>query len=170
MELLTSITQPKRWFLQPSNQDILRRRGLIIESVRWLLDKGEWYKPFGKFDSARRNEDTVIHSEVNGWPQNRIFNRFPTFWSAKNQCRQGGTLKTTGYIIKIGLVSHHINDGKRWKKIATGSIKYRVKVFHVEMESETMDETTHIITEVIKGDAVRKFYGNKIWTISTMAI
>ena len=75
---------------------------------------------------------------------------------------KAGTLKTTGDIIKIGLVSHHINDRKMWKNISTGYIKYRFKVFHLELEGETMDETTHIITEVIKGDAVRKFYGNKI--------
>ena len=83
---------------------------------------------------------------------------------------KAGTLKTTGDKIKIGLVSHYINDRKRWKKISTEYIKYRFKVFHLELEGETLDETTHIIIELIKGDAVRKFYGNKIWTISTTAI
>ena len=36
---------------------------------------------------------------------------------------KAGTLKTTGDKIKIGLVSHYINDRKRWKKISTEYIK-----------------------------------------------
>ena len=57
---------------------------------------------------------------------------------------------------KIGLTTHTINDGKKRNMSFLGQVEY-------------MDETTNLITEVIKGDMVKKLYGDKIRLTPNMA-
>ena len=63
--------------------------------------------------------------------------------------------------MNTSLVSGSINDGKRWIKSHLGHINPIPKGLHVDLSSDTMKEATHIITEVMKGDAFRKVYGAK---------
>ena len=59
-----------------------------------------------------------------------------------------------GEKIKIGLASHTINDGKKWFKRDLRQVDSRPKGFHVELATESMEEETHIITEVMKVDSM----------------
>ena len=52
------------------------------------------------------------------------------------------------------LASHTINDGKKWFKMSLKQVDSRTKGVHVELATDSMEEETNIITEVMKGDSV----------------
>ena len=59
--------------------------------------------------------------------------------------------------IKIGLTTHPVKGGKKWVKRNLGQVDSRPKGVHVELVTDSMEEETQLIMEVMKGDS------KKIW-------
>ena len=79
----------------------------------------------------------------------------------KLKCKQKGILKTVVENIRIGLTSNPINNGKKWVKRTLGQAGLISKVFHVELATDFMEEATNLITEVMKGESVKKYMVKK---------
>ena len=53
--------------------------------------------------------------------------------------------------IKIGLTTHPINDRNEWVKRNLRRVDSRPKVYDAEIASDSTEEATHLIVEVMKG-------------------
>ena len=78
------------------------------------------------------------------------------------------TLKPDGEIMKIGLVFYLISYMKRWIKRPLEQVYPRAKTIHVKLSRESMEESTHLITEVMKGEVMINIYGVNIILTPTM--
>ena len=71
--------------------------------------------------------------------------------------------------MKIVLVSDLMKYGKLFIKSNLEHTNLRSKGVKMKLHSESMEEATHLITEMMKLDIVRKVYGAKIILIYKIA-
>ena len=68
----------------------------------------------------------------------------------------------------IGLTTYTIFYGKNWLKSTLEEKASITKVVHMELSTDSMEEATHLITKVIKGEIVKYIYAAKIGLTPTI--
>ena len=63
--------------------------------------------------------------------------------------------KKVGGNIDIGQATHQINDWGECSKSTFCQVESIPKGFYVRLADDSMEESTHLIVEVIKGDSVK---------------